>query len=87
MKVIEYIKEIEPEMRWSGDELLIFLYSFWIEDFMKALQEDGAGVFDDGGIMIHMKDGYIVVDIAEILEYFGEDPEQLLSRKDKEANT
>ena len=40
MKVIEYIKEIEPEMRWSGDELLIFLYSFWIEDFMKNLYKE-----------------------------------------------
>lgn len=86
MKTIGFINEIEPEMRWHNDELLIFLYPFWMEDFMKALQEDGAD-FEDGGIMVHMKDGYFVVDVAEILKYMGEDPELILSKKDKEVNT
>lgn len=82
---IEYIKEIEPEMRWHNDELLVFFYSFQVEDIMKALSEDVPTIFDDGGLEVHMKDGYIVMDMAYVFEYCGENPEHVL-RKPKEQN-
>jgi len=81
---IELIKEIEPEMRWHNDELLVFFYGFQVEDVMQALSDDCASIFDDGGLEVYMKDGYIVMDMAEVFEYCGEDPQILLNKKEED---
>lgn len=76
----EYLKEVEPEMRWHNNELIVFLYTFQIEDFAAALAKDGESVFDDEGLQVTLKPSYMVVDMAEICSYFGEDPEIILKR-------
>lgn len=85
-KTIEYIKEIEPEMRWHHDELLVFFYKFQVEYIMETLSEDVPSVFDDGGLQVWMKDGYIVMDMAYIADYCGEDAEKILPRSEKERS-
>lgn len=79
-KTLTYLKGIEAEMRWHGDELIVFIYIFQVEDFVKALDEDGGGIFDDGGLEVFLKSGYMVIDMAEVCSYFGVDPGEILKR-------
>jgi hypothetical protein len=79
-KTLAYLKDIEPETRWHGDELLVFIYAFQVEDFVQALDDDGGGIFDDGGLEVILKSGYMVIDMAEVCSYFDEDPEEILKR-------
>jgi hypothetical protein len=69
---------LNPEMRWHDDELLIFLYYFQIEDFIKEM--DVSGVFDDGGISATLKDKYLVFDLVPFCEYHDIDPEAILAK-------
>lgn len=80
LEFYKYIKELEPEMRWHNEELLIFLYYFQVEDFMKALGD--GGMFDDGGFEAHLKSDYMVVDLLPFCEYYGIKPENILSKKE-----
>jgi hypothetical protein len=69
---------IDPEMRWHNGELLIFLYYFQIEDFIKALNVPG--LFDDGGVNAVLKDRYMVFDLVPFCESLDIDPERILAK-------
>lgn len=84
LEFYKYFKELDPEHRWikdknGNDELIVFLYWFQIEDFLK-LWEDHSSVFDDGGIEAKIGDGYIVFDLGYMLEYVGLNPEEIVPK-------
>lgn len=79
LELYKYIEELEPEIRWHNDKLLIFLYYFQIEDFMEVAGEPG--MFDDSGVEAHLKSDYMVIDLVPFCEYYGIDPENILAKE------
>ena len=71
---------LNPEMRWHDDELLIFLYYFEIEDFMKEVGEP-SGAFEDGGLTGYLQPRHICVDLVPILEAYDINPESILKKE------
>lgn len=91
VKIVQYFKENEREMRWINDdkELIVFLYGFDMEDFGKLVEEVAHDIGSDGGWNIVMTTGFTThycVTISDLCEYIGMNPELILTKKDGEAN-
>ena len=68
---------LKPEMRWHDDELLIFLYYFQVEDFIKEVVQP-SGALEDEGLIGHLKDKYMVMDLVPVCEAYEIDPQSIL---------
>jgi hypothetical protein len=80
LEMYRYIHEdLEPEMRWNGEELIVFLYHFQLEDFMK--QMNCCGMFDDEPMTVWLRSTYLVVDLVPFCEHHDIEPESILPKK------
>lgn len=68
----------DKELRWEGEALLIWI-SF--DDIAKFTQLVGYNMFDEGGILVHLQDNAICLDLAEVCEYFDIEPKKTFYRK------
>lgn len=72
LELYKFVNDNDIEWHWSnnGDKLdvIIFVNFYNIDDFHKILSDS---IFDDEGIICHMKDGYFCFWMNDICEYFG----------------
>ena len=70
---------LNPEMRWHGDQLLVFLYYFQVEEFIKKVVEP-SGTLEDDGMTAHLKSSYMVMDLAPVCEAYDIDATNILPK-------
>lgn len=77
----KYINENNIEWHWASnegtDDVLIFPYTFQLEEFGKLIK---ASVADDP-LMIALRDGYIGIWMLELCEYYGIDINEVFPKE------
>lgn len=63
-----FLAEHGCEFNVLDDEVILFLWPWDVEDFIRLLP---ATIFDDGGIECRMMHGYLAIEMNYILEYHG----------------
>jgi hypothetical protein len=66
LDLYKFIKEHNIEYHWHGDDVIVFIHLFQIEEFAKMIP---SGLFDDNGIECHLKDGYMAIMMDSICNY------------------
>lgn len=78
LELYKFINENQIEWHKSNNEgtpdVLIFPYSFQMEELYKLLAES---IFDDGGIEVYWKGKYFAIWMKNICEYCGIDMDQV----------
>lgn len=88
VKIVQYFKENDREMRWINNdkELIVFLYSFDMEDFTELVEDVAPDFTTDGGWNIVMSGTHYCVTISELCEYIGMNPELILTKEKGESD-
>lgn len=72
IELYKYIQENNIEWHYrdndGNEDVIIFSYTFQLEDFIKLLS---GNCFDDGGIEISLMNGYVAIWMQDICEYYG----------------
>jgi len=72
LKIYKTFEKIEKH--WHEDKLLV-MPNF--SELQKCMSIFRLGIFDDGGIDAHLKDGYISFDLADICERYDIDVKEI----------
>lgn len=84
LKLYKFIAENELEVRWEGEELLLWIDHYVLKKFCDLLDCCNAG---DGGIDCQLQDGGVVVlDLAKVCKEYGIDPNNILEADDYEGD-
>jgi hypothetical protein len=67
--LLRFVLEEEIEYNWHNDDVIMFLPIYQIDNFQKVL--NCKSIYDDNGIECHMKEGYLVIEMKNVVEYFG----------------
>lgn len=70
--IYEFLKEHEIGLYKDGDEVRAYVIVDYY-DLKEFTNVVGSSTFDDGGLEVTMRDGYIVIDLNEIFEGYGHD--------------
>lgn len=87
LQLYKYLKEVEVKIWFEGEErenmqdfsdsdkdaweVYILLRPYELQKLLNLLPK---GIFDDDGVRAVLKDGYIAVDLLQILDYSNIDP-------------
>lgn len=76
--LLRFVLEENIEYNWHNEDVIMFLPIYQIEGFQKILNCNS--VYDDGGIECHMKDGYLAIEMEQIVGYFGFELEDIFKK-------
>lgn len=67
--LLRFIIDNTIEYHWINDnkDVIIFVYMYQLDDFYKLLT---SGIFEDEGLICHMKDGYFCFEMLNICSYY-----------------
>jgi hypothetical protein len=82
LELYKFIHENGVEWRWDNnaghDDVIIFPYIFWLEDFCKLIKDyEGS---DGGGVPARIMNGYAAIWMVDLCEYFGIEIENVFKR-------
>ena len=64
----EYETALADEIRWSADELLVWISYLWIKEFIDEITEMfGYGIFDDGGFDGNFQSDCVCIDLERAI--------------------
>lgn len=70
----------DKEIDWRGDKLILWIYP---SDLAEFTQLCGYTTFDDGGPEVQLQmHGVVALDLVEICEHHGIEPENILKKED-----
>ena len=70
LELYKYITDNDIDHAYNGDEVVIWLYHWQIEDFCAFI---GSYVLSEGGIEVMLQENYIALSINGICEHFNID--------------
>ena len=80
LDLYKFLESTSTEIHWNGDELVIWLHPYDIKDFTELV---GYSYLEEGGIKCRLQgEGYIVLDIVDLCEYFDIEPSRVLKREE-----
>lgn len=74
LQLYKFIKEHDIEYHKFGDDIVLFVNYYLLEEFSKLL---GTSILDEEGIKCTMKEKYICFDMKYICDYHGIDMENV----------
>ena len=82
LDLYKFINNNGIEHQWEGYDRVMLLA--WIpfrllDEFAEIC---GYGAFDEGGIECHLQYEYVCLDLVEVCDYFGIDPERICEKID-----
>ena len=79
LDLYKFLESTSTEIHWNGGELIIWLHPYDIKDFTELV---GYSYLEEGGIKCRLQgEGYIVLDIVDLCEYFDIEPSRVLKRE------
>lgn len=79
LQLYKWVNEWEPEWRWEGDEVIMWIRDFLIESFLKLF--DPAVFNDGGGLDARLTGQYVAIVINDVCDYFGIKIENVFPRE------
>jgi len=79
LQLYKFIYENELEIDWRGDELVLWIEFYYIEEFTELI---GEYYLSEGGIEVNLRHDGIALDIVDLCEYFDIDPEDILEKNE-----
>lgn len=76
LELYKFINENQIEIDWRGNELLVWIEHYQLEEFCNLLDRCDA---DDGGLNCYLQNGGVVVlDLVPVCEEYEIDPNNIL---------
>lgn len=66
-----------PQYSFDGEKAIAWIYHFNVEEFSKLIK---SSLLDDGGIEVRLQEHHIAIDMTEVCEYFGIDPNKVFTK-------
>lgn len=84
LELYKFIHDNNIEYRWQPnelgkDEVMIFPYTFQLNDFYLLIKK--SCTFDDGGVPMNLRDGYVAIWMGDICDYAGIEMENVFTEK------
>lgn len=80
LQLYKFIEENDVSLRWDGDELIAWISFLWISEFANLLRYD---LLSDGGLEVNLQSDCIALDMTEICEHFGIEPENIFAKEEE----
>lgn len=65
LELYKFIQDSGSQTRYDGEQALIWVYHFRVDDFAKLI---GEYWLDEGGLEVRLQEDYICVDMTEIIK-------------------
>lgn len=69
LQLYKWIQEHEPEWRWEGEEVIVWVSVWSLESFLELF--DTSDFNDGGGYEARLTGRYIAIVVNEVCDYFG----------------
>lgn len=80
LQLYKFVEENNVSLRWDGDELIAWIPFLCISEFANLL---GYDLLSDGGLDVNLQSDCIALDMTEICEYFGIEPENIFAKEEE----
>jgi hypothetical protein len=77
LELYKFIDEYNIEHRWNGEEFLVWIPFYVLDDFMEMVSDS---FFDEGGYEVNLQCDYICLDLAPIASYEDIELENILKK-------
>lgn len=73
----KFLAECDVEWSWWEDNVIMFVENYHLNEFNRLL---GYQILSEEGVECHMKYGYVVFEMRDILDYYGIELEEVFPK-------